>query len=72
MHYIGQTNGAVKRLVRHNSGNEKFTKKGVPWELNFFAELDPRSDAMKLEKKVKNFKVEFCKNVRENLRSKPE
>jgi putative endonuclease len=55
-HYIGQTNNLEKRLHIHNSGCEKFTKKGMPWSVKFYVELDTRSDAMKLEKKLKNFK----------------
>ena len=55
-HYIGQTSDISKRLIRHNSGYEKFTKKGIPWTLKFYTVVDTRSEAMKLEKKIKNFK----------------
>jgi len=56
MHYIGQTYNLNKRLLRHNAGYEKFTKKGIPWKLITSVKLESRSEAMKLEKKLKNFK----------------
>jgi|TARA_R110000737_G_scaffold182215_1_gene205636 putative endonuclease len=55
-HYIGQTNNLENRLKRHNSGYEKFTKKGKPWIVKFSITLNSRSEAMRLEKKLKNLK----------------
>ena len=43
-------------MKRHNAGYEKFTKKGIPWILKCYVEVETRSEAMKLEKKLKNFK----------------
>jgi len=54
--YIGQTNDVRQRFKRHNSGTEKYTSKGVPWELVWFTSKESRSDAMILEKKLKNLK----------------
>jgi putative endonuclease len=31
-YYTGQTNDLEDRLHRHNSSQEKFTSKGVPWK----------------------------------------
>jgi predicted GIY-YIG superfamily endonuclease len=51
--YIGQINDIEKRLKRLNAGYEKFTKKGMPWSLKFFVEVESRVAAMKLEKRSK-------------------
>lgn len=42
-HYIGQTNSIENRLKKHNSGTEKFTKKGMPWTLKHPVTVDSRS-----------------------------
>ncbi len=55
-HYKGQTNNLVGRIKRHNNGLEKFTSKELPWELVFYTSKESRSEAMKLERKLKNFK----------------
>ncbi|HNP19461.1 MAG TPA: GIY-YIG nuclease family protein [Fulvivirga sp.] len=52
-YYVGQTNDLDKRLVRHNMGHGNFTKKGIPWVLVWKLEVPDRSEAMKLEKKIK-------------------
>ena len=55
-YYKGQTNNLLGRIKRHNDCLEKFTSKEVPWELVFCIKKESRSEAMKLEKKLKNFK----------------
>jgi putative endonuclease len=55
-HYIGQTQNLNERLRRHNAGIEKYTSKGAPWNLKTFVTVSTRSEAMKLERKLKNFK----------------
>ena len=51
--YIGQTNDLNDRLMRHNSGYEKFTKYGVPWKVIYKTKVETRSQAVKLEQKIK-------------------
>ena len=53
-YYIGQTNNIDERLKRHNSGYEIFTSKGIPWELKWKTEKPSRSEAVILERKLKN------------------
>ncbi|MFC3415401.1 GIY-YIG nuclease family protein [Algoriphagus hitonicola] len=53
-YYVGQTGDLSKRLVRHNSGRVRFTRKGVPWALIHSESCDSRSAAMGLEKRIKN------------------
>ncbi len=65
--YIGQTQDVSERLKRHNIGREKYTSKGTPWTLEFFISCNTRSEAIKLERKIKNFKsqkriLEFIEN----------
>ena len=57
-YYIGQTNDIKSRIDRHNSGVEKSTKPYIPWKLIGFIEKATRSEAMVLEKKLKNLNVE--------------
>jgi putative endonuclease len=44
----------VLRFNRHNNGYEKSTKKGIPWKLTWKSEMTSRSEAVKLERKLKN------------------
>ena len=52
--YKGQTNNVVERLKEHNRGNEISTKSGVPWQLLWTTEKPSKSEAVILEKKLKN------------------
>ena len=52
-HYVGQTSNFEDRLIRHNSGRNRWTKIGVPWEPIWTFECKTRSEAMKLERKIK-------------------
>ncbi|MFY0624856.1 MAG: GIY-YIG nuclease family protein [Reichenbachiella sp.] len=51
--YVGSTNNIEDRIYRHNSGQSKFTKKGVPWELVTFVECNDRPEAVRLENRIK-------------------
>jgi putative endonuclease len=53
-YYKGQTQDIEERIIRHNNGYEKSTKKGIPWKLIWKTEKADRSSAMRLEKKLKN------------------
>ncbi|MBT8272221.1 MAG: GIY-YIG nuclease family protein [Bacteroidia bacterium] len=52
-YYVGQTENISKRLDRHNLGHVKSTKSGIPWKLIWKIELESRSKALLLEKKIK-------------------
>ncbi len=52
-YYVGQTHNIEKRLERHNKGFVPSTKSGLPWELTLSLEVKNRSEAMKLELKIK-------------------
>jgi putative endonuclease len=57
-YFIGQTNDVDSRLKRHNSGYVNYTKSYMPWELVLSIEKETRSEAMKLERKLKNLNRE--------------
>jgi len=52
--YVGSTRDLRDRLLRHNSGYEKFTSKGKPWELIFEIVCIDRKEAFNLEMKIKS------------------
>jgi putative endonuclease len=53
-YYTGQCNDLSDRLGRHNSGQTPSIKHGIPWDLVWSKEVETRSDAMSLEKKIKS------------------
>ena len=56
--YKGQTADLADRLKRHNNKQEAATKNGAPWTLIWFTEKQTRSEALILEKKLKNLSRE--------------
>jgi putative endonuclease len=52
-YYVGQTQDLESRLLRHNEGRVNFTSKGIPWKLIQFFECNDRSEAVRLESKIK-------------------
>ena len=69
--YKGSTSNIDNRLSRHNSGLETFTSNGIPWELIWFTSKDSKSEAYKLEMKLKNLNRErlilFIKKYADNI-----
>ena len=55
--YKGQTSNLTDRLYRHNHRYEKATKAGAPWKLIWTSEKPSRSEALSLERKLKNLSV---------------
>jgi putative endonuclease len=54
--YIGQTQDLEKRLIRHNTGQNKSTKDKGPWELIYSKGFETRSEAILHEINLKNIK----------------
>ncbi len=52
--YKGSTSDIIDRIKRHNAGREKYTNKGAPWILLWYTEKTTKSEAYKLELKLKN------------------
>jgi len=55
-YYFGQTNNLEARLERHQKNYVKSTKNKGPWTLVWTTVAQSRSEAMRLEKKLKGFK----------------
>jgi putative endonuclease len=53
-YYIGQTKDLDNRLELHNAGFVISTKPYLPWKLTLAIQKESRSEAMILEKKLKN------------------
>jgi putative endonuclease len=75
IYYIGQTNDLDDRLIRHNSNRSKFTKGKGPWELTSSIKLNSRSEAIKLERKLKNMKnskkaIEYLNKLAQSIPTK--
>jgi len=56
-YYIGHTNDLCRRFYEHNLGKEKFTRKGIPWDLRISKEFNTKTDAYSEERRLKK-----CKN----------
>lgn len=52
-YYIGSTTNLIDRLKRHFGGREKYTRKYLPLKLVYFIETKTKSEAVKLEYKLK-------------------
>ncbi|HOI30699.1 MAG TPA: GIY-YIG nuclease family protein [Melioribacteraceae bacterium] len=52
-YYVGHTNDFSRRIIEHNSGQNKSTKFGAPWILVFSKEFFSNSEAIRLETKIK-------------------
>jgi putative endonuclease len=52
-YYVGSTDNFDRRMHEHNSGKGNFTSKGMPWAQIITIEKETRSEAVKLELKVK-------------------
>ena len=55
-YYIGNTNNLEKRLIRHNKGYNKSTKRKTPWEIVYIEYYDNRQKAIKRELEIKKIK----------------
>jgi putative endonuclease len=54
--YIGQTENLGVRVKQHNEGRNQSTKAYIPWHLKWWKEYDSRSEAIKIERKLKGIK----------------
>jgi len=54
--YIGQTQNLQARIDKHNKGYNLASRSKIPWKLLYVFKVESRTEAMKLEKKLKAIK----------------
>ena len=52
-HYTGSCEDLADRLARHNSGQSKATRHGVPWDLVYQEPFSTRAEAVCRERQLK-------------------
>lgn len=67
-YYIGQTNNLEERIKRHNEGRNISTKAYRSWEIKYWKDFKTRSEAIKVENKLKQLKkgIVIERYVKEN------
>ena len=55
-YYTGVTSDTVKRLLAHNSGANKYTRHGRPWEIIYTEIFASKSEAWSRERQIKKYK----------------
>ncbi|MGE5845929.1 MAG: GIY-YIG nuclease family protein [Ignavibacteria bacterium] len=68
LYYIGHTSNLPDRLLRHNGNRNKFTRNKGPWELIAAHTCNSKSEAYRLELKLKGMKnsakaIEYLKKL---------
>ncbi len=70
--YIGVTKNWQRRLDHHNLGLDRWTKRGVPWQLLYFEAYLNKTDAYRREKFLKSgkgrelLKIQLKETLEEN------
>jgi putative endonuclease len=54
--YTGHTDKLERRIDEHNTGSNKSTKSGRPWEIVYRRDFQTRAEAAKMESKLKRMK----------------
>jgi putative endonuclease len=68
-YYFGISSNLEDRLIRHNRNYERYTRNRSPWRLVWCTSKKTRSDALSLERKLKNMKSK--KRIREFIQKYP-
>ncbi|WP_212590519.1 GIY-YIG nuclease family protein [Williamwhitmania taraxaci] len=55
-YYIGSTLNIEERVKRHNAGKERYSSRGIPWQLVCWEQFETRSEAYKREMEIKGHK----------------
>ncbi len=54
--YVGVTENMDLRLIRHNAGWGKYTKRGIPWTVAYHEIFQSKTEALKREQIIKRKK----------------
>jgi len=55
-YYVGSCEDIAVRLGQHNSGRNKSTKHGIPWEIKYIEQFENRVSAYNREMEIKKKK----------------
>ena len=55
-YYVGFTGNIEQRLEKHNRGDVKSTKHGIPWRLIYSESFTDKNSAWKRERQIKSYK----------------
>ena len=55
-YYIGYTWDVEQRLIKHNAGGSRWTKRGIPWHIVCVRSFKTKGDAIREEKRLKHLK----------------
>lgn len=55
-YYIGFTSNIESRLKKHNAGEVRSTKYGIPWKLIYKESFEKKNEAWKREQQIKKYK----------------
>ena len=55
-YYIGHTENLEVRLYKHNKGQVKSTKSGIPWKVAYTEDYSTKQEAYKRELQIKSYK----------------
>ena len=59
LYYKGYSMRPYIRLLEHNEGKSRYTKDKGPWELVFLQVFSTKTEALKREKSLKQFKFKI-------------
>jgi putative endonuclease len=55
-YYVGYSSDLSTRLAKHNAGATRSTKPYRPWEMVYSESFETKSEALRREKQIKNYK----------------
>ena len=55
-YYTGYTDDIPWRLQRHNAGWGRYTKRGIPWTLQYTESFETKHEAIRREREIKQKK----------------
>jgi putative endonuclease len=55
-YYVGYTHDKEERLIKHNAGESRSTKSGIPWKMIYDEEYGTKTEAIRRERYIKRQK----------------
>ena len=54
--YVGESANAADRLIHHQAGHQRYTRRATDWTQVFLKSTDSRAEALLIEKSIKSSK----------------